>query len=260
MSSAGRVALTLALLIGAGLALAPLAWAVTVSLGAGPPPWAAYAALTRTTLLLRYTLNSLLVAALTAVGQTATGTLAAYAFSRLQFPGRDALFLLFLGALLLPPQVTLLPTFLLLRTLGLIDTHAALVAPSLVHPFTIFLIRQSLLTLPSELEDAARMDGCSRLGILWHIALPSVSPALIAAALFSFLWSWNGFTWPLIALQTPHLYTLPVGLAMLSGEPGADWPTLMASATIATLPVAILFFVAQRRFACASEAGGLLAT
>lgn len=260
MSHAGRLGLTVALLIGATLVLAPLAWGLAQSLSSGPPPWAAYAAALRAAPLLRYALNSALVATLTAAGQTATGALAAYAFSRLHFPGRDALFLLFLGALLLPPQVTLLPTFLLLQALGLIDTHAALVAPSLVHPFTIFLIRQSLLGLPAELEDAARVEGCSRLGILWRIALPCASPVLIATALFSFLWSWNSFTWPLIALQTPCLYTLPVGLAMLSGELGTDLPTLLAGATVATLPVALLFLIAQRPFARAMEIGGLPAT
>jgi multiple sugar transport system permease protein len=254
-SQAIRVGLIAALLVGAVLALAPLAWAVARSLNAGPPPWASYEAALRAAPLLRYGLNSVLVATLTAVGQTATGVLAAYAFSRLHFPGRDALFLLFLGALLLPPQVTLLPTFILLRTLGLIDTHAALVVPSLVHPFTIFLIRQSLLGLPVELEDAARVDGCSRLGILWRIAIPYASPAIIAAALFSFLWSWNSFSWPLIALQTPSRYTLPVGLAMLSSELSSDWPTVLAGVTIAMLPVAILFFAAQRLFVRAMEIG-----
>jgi len=254
-SQARRVGLTAALLVGAVLASAPLAWAVVRSLNASPPPWTSYESALRAAPLLRYGLNSALVATLTAIGQTTTGVLAGYALSRLHFLGREALFLLFLGALVLPPQVTLLPTFILLRTFGLINSHAALVIPSLVHPFTVFLIRQSLLGLPIELEDAARVDGCSRLSILWHIAIPYASPAIVTAVLFSFLWSWNSFTWPLIALQTPHRYTLPVGLAMLSSELNSDWPTVLAGVIIAMLPVVILFLAAQRPFARAMAIG-----
>ncbi len=260
MSQAKQVGLSAALLMGAALALAPLAWALVQSLSAGPVPWAAYAKALRTAPLLRYALNSALVATLTAGGQTATAALAGYAFSRLHFPGRDTLFLVFLGALLLPPQVTLLPTFLLVQALGLSNSHTALVVPALVHPFTIFLVRQSLLGLPAELEDAARVDGCSRLGILWRIALPFASPTLIASGLFSFLWSWNSFTWPLIVLHTPRRYTLPLGLAMLSGQLGTDWPTLLAGATMTTLPPALLFLSGQRPFARATQVGGLSTT
>jgi multiple sugar transport system permease protein len=248
MKQLEQVGLTAALLLGAALTLAPLGWAFAYTLGAGPSLWAAYETALRTAHLLRYTLNSVAVATLVAVGQTGTAMLAAYAFSRLRFPGRDPLFLLFLGALLLPPQITMLPNFLLLRQLALIDSYAALVIPSIVHPFAIFVIRQSLLELPIELEDAARIDGCSRLGLLVHVAVPYATPVLIAVAVFSFLWSWNSFTWPLIVLQSPAHYTLPVGLAMLSSELDSEWPIQLAGATIATLPAALVFLAAQRPF------------
>jgi multiple sugar transport system permease protein len=258
MSKLGRAIQTAAVGLAALLALAPLVWAVSESMRPGPLPWTAYANALAAAPLMRYGLNSALVACLTAAGQTVTGGLAAYAFARLHFRGRDALFLLFLGTLLLPPQATLLPTFLLLRALGLIDTYAALVLPSLVHPFAIFLVRQSLLGLPAELEDAARVDGCSRLGILWRIAVPFAAPALMTSALFSFLWSWNSFMWPLIAVQAARLYTLPVGLAMLGSELARDWPALLAGAVMATLPAALLFLFVQRPLMRATAIGSTL--
>lgn len=238
--------LHLVLLLGAGAALSPLVWALVSAVGAGPHPWTAFANALRAAPFLRYLVNSLLVAGSTAVGQTGTAALAAYVFARLRFRGRDELFILFLGTLIIPNHVTMLPTYILLRRLGWLDSHVALIVPALVHPFSVFLLRQYFLTISSELEDAALLDGSSRLGLLWHVFLPLSGPALGTVGLFSFLWSWNSLLWPLIALNTPHLYTLPVGLSLLRSEIGADWPVVMAGASIATLPVVLLFFVAHR--------------
>ncbi len=242
----GRVLLHAALLIGVGLALAPFAWALASALGAGPRPWSAFVTATQTAPLARYLLNSVLVSGLTAAGQVATGALAAYVFARLRFRGRDTLFLFFLGTLIIPNHVTMLPTFMLVRWLNWLDSYAALIVPALAHPFGVFLLRQYFLTISTELEDAARLDGSSRLGLLRHVFLPLSGPALATVGLFSFLWSWNSFLWPLIVLQTPDRLTLPVGLSLLRSELGTDWPVVMSAALLASLPIVLLFLGAHR--------------
>jgi multiple sugar transport system permease protein len=133
-----------------------------------------------------------------------------------------------------------------LRQLGWLDSYAALVVPALAHPFGVFVLRQYFVGISTELEDAALLDGSSRLGLLWHIFVPLSRPALATVAVFSLLWSWNSFLWPLIVLQTPARYTLPVGLALLQSEAGTDWPVVMAAALIAALPMVLLFLAAQR--------------
>ena len=197
----------------------------------------------------RYYANSLVIAGAIAAGQVATSVLAAYVFARLDFPGRDIIFLLYLGTLVIPTQVTLVPTFLVVRWLGWVDTYKGVVAPALAHPFGVFLLRQFFLSIPDELEDAARIDGASSMGILFRVILPISMPAIAALTVFSFMWAWNSFLWPLIVLQTPSKYTVPVGLAMLQSELGTDWPVVMAAIVMATLPVVALFLAAQKQFA-----------
>jgi len=235
------------LLIGVGVVLAPFGWALALALRSGPRPWSALTRATQAAPLARYLLNSLLVSGLTAAGQVVTAVLAAFVFARLSFRGRDTLFVFFLGTLIIPKHVTMLPTFILLRWLGWLDNYAALVVPALAHPFGVFLLRQYFLTISTELEDAARLDGSTRLGLLWHVFLPLSAPAWATVGLFGFLWSWNSFLWPLIVLQTPGRYTLPVGLALLRSEVGTDWPLVMAAALMAALPLVVLFLAAQSR-------------
>ncbi len=235
-----------ALLVGAGAALAPFGWALAAALGGGPRPWSAFVRAAHMAPLARYLVNSLLVSGLTASGQVITAALAAFVFARLHFRGRDTLFLLFLGTLIIPQHVTLLPTFMLMRRLHWLDSYAALIAPALAHPFGVFVLRQYFIAFSTELEDAARLEGCSRLGLLWRVFLPLSRPALATVGLFSFLWSWNSFLWPLIVLQTPQRYTWPVGLALLHSEAGPDWPVVMAAALIAALPIVLLFLGTQR--------------
>ena len=196
----------------------------------------------------RYYLNSLFVASTITFCQLTTCILAAYVFARLRFPGKDVIFMLFLATMMIPGQVTMIPTFIILRSLHWIDTYYALIVPAMVHPFGIFMLRQFFLSIPTELEDAARIDGCSRLGILFRIILPLSVPAVVTLAVFVFMWHWNSFLWPLIVLNTQSKYTLQVGLAMLRSEMGTNWPVLMAATVIATLPVIALFLAAQRQF------------
>ena len=235
-----------ALLLGVAAALAPFGWALQSVVAAGPDPWSSFRAAFQVVPLLRFLANSAFVGGLTAVGQTLTAALAAYVFARLRFRGRDTLFVVFLGTLIIPNHVTMLPSFLLLRKLGWLDSHAALIVPALVNPFSVFLLRQHFLTFSADLEDAALLDGSTRLGILWHIFVPLSGPALATVGLFSFLWSWNSFLWPLVVLFTPDRYTLPLGLSLLRSEVGTDWPVVMASALIGALPIALLFLVAHR--------------
>jgi multiple sugar transport system permease protein len=242
----GQALLHGALLLGMVAVLAPFGWALASALGTGPMPWSSFVRAAGQAPLARFLVNSLLVSGLTAGGQTVTAALAAFVFARLHFPGRDPLFVLFLGTLIIPHHVTMLPTFILLRRLGWLDTYAALVVPALVSPFSVFVLRQYFLTISTDLEDAARLDGSSRLGLLRHVIVPLSRPALATVALFSFLWSWNSFLWPLIVLQTPENYTLPVGLSLLRSEVGADWPVVMAGALMAAFPIVVLFLGLQR--------------
>jgi multiple sugar transport system permease protein len=196
----------------------------------------------------RFFVNSFFVASSVTVGQLITASLAAYVFARLEFPGRDVIFFLFLGTMMLPSQITLIPRFIILKEMGWIDTYKALVVPFMASPFGTFLLRQSFLNIPRDLEDAARMDGCSRLRILFQVVLPLSRPALAALSVFTFMDYWNAFLWPLIVVQTREKLTLQVGLAMLRTELGTEWPTLMAASVLSALPVIVLYFLAQKQF------------
>lgn len=196
----------------------------------------------------RLVLNSLKLTAIITVGSVATSTLAAYAFARLRFPGRDLLFIILLSALMVPQQVTVIPTFILMRELKLLDTHESIYLPSLINVFGIFLLRQFFLTIPRELEDAARLDGAGRLRILLQIIVPLSGPAISALAIFVALASWNEFFWTNVFLTSPEKMTLPVGLVMLSGRFGSGSPVvILAALTLIVAPMLLLFVIAQRR-------------
>jgi multiple sugar transport system permease protein len=196
----------------------------------------------------RFYFNSILVAVVVTVSQVITSSLAGYAFARLKFPGRDLLFYIYLGSLMIPHQVTLVPSFLILKWLGVIDTYYALTLPFLAGAFGAFLMRQAFLEIPQSLEDAARIDGCGWLRIFFKICLPLTRPTLLTLALFIFLWQWNSLLWPLIVTQSPTMRTLPVGLAALKTELGTDWSLLMAANTLVALPVLFVFLLTQRAF------------
>ncbi|MFB0546151.1 MAG: carbohydrate ABC transporter permease [Anaerolineae bacterium] len=196
----------------------------------------------------RFFLNSLVQATAVTVLQLATCSLAAYAFARLEFPGRDKLFLIYLGTMMIPGQVTMIPNFLLMRFLGWIDTYQALIIPQAFSAFGTFLLRQFFLTLPRELEDAARIDGCSSFGIYWRIILPLAGPALAALAIFTFMGQWNNFLWPLIVTRSTEMKTLTVGLSAFQGQFAVKWHLLMAGSTISLLPILIIYVIAQKYF------------
>jgi ABC-type glycerol-3-phosphate transport system permease component len=198
--------------------------------------------------------NSLIVVVLTVIGGTVSSFAVAYGFARFRFPGRDAVFGLCLATLILPPEVTIIPLFLTFKQIGWLDTLKPLIVPSFFGggAFAIFLLRQFILTLPFELDEAAMIDGASRLRVLLSVIAPNAKPALATVAIFTFIGHWNDFFGPLIFLNTPENFTLPLGLYSLktyAGDPGEPKDQLlMAGSVIATLPIILVFFAAQRYF------------
>jgi len=255
-----RVAIYALLLIIVAAIVAPFMWTLSnafkdqTTIYANPPTWLPspfiidnfVSAWTQVPFGL-FLLNSLKVAGLITLGQLVTSSMAAYAFARLRFPGREIVFGLYLSSLMVPGQVTIIPLYILMKHLGLIDNHAALILPGLASAFGTFLLRQFFLGIPRELEEAAIVDGAGLLRVLLVIILPLSRPALAALAIFTFNTAWNDFFNPLIFLDTPRNMTLPIGLNLLQGEFAGTSPAIMmAGAFMAVLPVLIVFLFAQR--------------
>lgn len=196
----------------------------------------------------RYFLNSVFISVTETLGVLATSALAAYAFSRMRFWGREALFVLFLGTLMIPGEVQLVPNYITIVRLGWLNTYYALIIPWLASVFGIFFMRQFFASIPQELQDAATVDGASHLTFLWRIVVPLSKPAFITVGLLSFLGSWNALTWPLIVTNTPEMRPIMVGLLSFSNEWGTQPRLLMAAATFSVLPILALFFLLQRYF------------
>lgn len=196
----------------------------------------------------RYFFNSLFVAVAVTVGEVLTSALAAYAFARLRFPGRDAMFLLYLATLMIPGQVTIIPNFILMRYLGWINTYQGLIIPTAFTAFGTFLLRQYFLSIPRELEEAARVDGASYFEVWWRIIMPLASPAIATLGVFSFMGAWNSFLWPFIMVSRSDMRTLTVALRSLQTEYGTEWGMMMAGSLLAMLPMLIIFLSAQRYF------------
>lgn len=196
----------------------------------------------------RFYLNSLFVSIAITAGQVVTSAMAAYSFARLNFPGRDKLFFGYLATMMVPGAVTMIPVFILLRIMGWVDTYKAVILPGMFTAYGTFLLRQFFLTLPKELEDAAKIDGCSYFGIFWRITLPLSKPALATLTTFTFMGSWLNFMWPLIVLNTHSKFTLPVGLAYFQSLHTTDWTLLMAGSIMMILPILIVFILNQRYF------------
>jgi multiple sugar transport system permease protein len=205
----------------------------------------------------RFFLNSFLVTAASVAGNLLFCSLAGYAFARLRFFGRDVLFVVLLATLMVPFQVIMIPTFLIVHDLGLVNSLGALIVPNLVTPFGIFLLRQFFRTLPIELEEAARIDGCSRLGVLFRVVMPLSMPALATLGIVTFLWTWNDFLWPLIVTSSTDKYTVQLGLATFQGAHQTNWPLLMAGNMMALAPMLIVFVLAQRWFVQSLAASGV---
>ena len=197
----------------------------------------------------RFFLNSFIICALTITGHLVSGSLAAFGFARLRFPGRNALFMLLLSTLIIPFYAYMIPRFVIIRALGLYDTLIAVVLPYMFGgPFYIFLMRQYFMSLPMELDDAARIDGCSSFGIYWRILLPLARPALATVAVLEFIAAWKSFLEPLIYLSNPNNYTVALGLTLFrSGFGGqVQWGPLMAATTLSALPPLIVCFAMQK--------------
>ena len=183
-------------------------------------------------------------------------SMAAYAFAKLEFSGKRIMFTSIVATILVPAQVTLLPAFLIISKLNLIDTLWAVIIPSIASPYTIFMMRQYMVTIPSDFLDAARIDGASELGIYWNIVLPMSKPVLGASAIFTFISIWNSFLWPLIVLNSPEKYPLTVGLATLQRQHLVQYGLQMAGAVISALPMIVVFFAFQRYFMRGLMTGG----
>jgi multiple sugar transport system permease protein len=203
----------------------------------------------------RLLLNSLIVAAISTALTVVVATLTAFAFSRLKFPGRDAVFLLFVITLTLPSEVAVVPLYLAFDQVRLTDTWVALILPGLFGAFGAFLLRQFMLQIPTELEEAARIDGASTWRILTSVIVPLVRPAVSVLAIFSFLGSWNSFLWPLIILNSSEKWTIPIGIAGFTTQTGTQWQLLMAACVMTIAPVVVVVAVAQRQLVAAIGAG-----
>lgn len=194
----------------------------------------------------RFFLNTLLVASSVTALTVTTSSLAGYAFARLRFPGRDILFYLYLGTLMIPAQVVVIPQYIMMNAFKWVDTYQALIVPAAFTAFGTFMLRQFFMSIPFELEDAARIDGCSRFGTFARIILPLSKPALASLAIFSFVGQWNSFFWPLIIINTDEMKTISVGLKMFQGVYGTEWHLMMAGSAIVVIPTIIVFVLFQR--------------
>ncbi len=250
--------------------LTPLVWMLVTSIETVPetrrfPPvivpsgihWQNYQTALTEAPMARWFMNTMIVTVVSVIGNLVFCSLAGYAFARLRFAGRNIAFFLILATLMIPFQVVMIPTFLIIRSAGLIDTLGALILPNLASGFGIFMMRQFFRTLPIELEEAARIDGASRLGVLVRIVLPLSAPALATLAVITFMWTWNDFLWPLITIYSEEKMTLQLGLTTFQGLHQTNTALLMAANVMSMAPILLLFFVAQRWFVRGVATSGL---
>ncbi|MBE3117428.1 MAG: carbohydrate ABC transporter permease [Candidatus Atribacteria bacterium] len=205
----------------------------------------------------RYTFNTAFVSVVTVGLQLAVCAPAAYALGRIRFKGRTLMFYTFLATMMIPFNAILISLFILCKRLNLTDNFAGVILPWAVDAFTIFLLRQSFASIPKDLEDAARIDGCGHWRIFWSIMLPLVKPSLATAAILTFTWQWNDFLWPLVVLRSKNLWTLQVGVAAISGLRGESWQQISATSVMAMLPLMIIFLVLQRYFISGALSGAV---
>lgn len=205
----------------------------------------------------RLFLNSISVTVVVVIFQLFTSALAGYAFARLNFRFKNALFMVYLATLMIPLQVIIVPLFIEMRQLGLIDSLVGLGLPSLATAFGVFLMRQAMLSIPKELEEAALLDGAGHLRVFFYIALPLCTPTLAALGILSFMAVWNAYLWPLVVIFSPEKMTIPLALANLHGENLTDWPMVMAGTTLAVLPIAVVYLLLQRQIAQSFLTAGL---
>lgn len=255
----GKILTYIGLCLAAFLMLAPLLWALNVSLmrpgevNTFPPPlfpvdpqWQNYGEVVRSVPVLRYLLNSLIVSSGVTAGQIVTASLAAYAFAFMKFRGKGILFALFMSTMMVPWEVTLIPNFLTIRSLKLTSTYPGLMLPFLATAFGTFLLRQFFMTIPRDMEDAARIDGCGRFRFLWSIVLPLARPGLITLGAYTFLATWNQYLWPLLVTDTKMMRTVQIGIRFLMNEEGRQYHLIMAGVVIFLIPAALMLLWGQR--------------
>ena len=252
----------LLLLIGCAVMALPFIWMFLSSLKTDPeifvfpprwlpetPQWSNYRTVMESMPFGWFIFNSFKIATLAMIGQVLSCSLAAYAFARIRFPGRETVFVIWLACLMIPYQVNLIPQYLLFRSFGWLDTHYPLIVPNFFGGvFGTFLLRQFFLTIPNELEDAARIDGCRRFGIYWRIFLPLAKPALATLGVFVFMSNWNNLLGPVVYLSSYEKMTLTVGLAFFRGQYTTQWALLMAGAVISVIPIILIYAAAQQYF------------
>jgi len=254
-----RVFVHLLLFVGIAITLAPFVWMISTSFKSSesvfsyPPQWIPqnptleqYRALFREVNFLQFFKNSVVVAFAITLFSLFLNALGGFAFAKYRFPGREKIFALILATLMVPGQITMIPVFLMLKSIGLINSYWGLIIPAGASAFGIFLMRQFITTIPNDLIESARIDGCSEFRIFWSIILPLCKPVLAALGIFTFMGSWNAFLWPLIVMIKENMYTLPVALANLSGQYATKFGLLMAGAVVVVAPVLIVFILAQR--------------
>jgi multiple sugar transport system permease protein len=257
----GRALAHAILTAGALLMVVPFLWMISTSLKTEdqvfvlPPLWfpsnpvfGNYARLFRDIPFGRYLFNSGFISLSVMAGELITSAISAFAFARLTFWGRDKIFAMYLATLMIPFHVRLIPIFLVMKFLGWLDTYYVLIVPQIFTVYGVFLFRQFFLNIPQELEDAARIDGCGHLRVLFNVILPLSGPVIATLAVFSFLNTWNDFLWPLVMTSSKDMRVLSVGLAQLQNEYFTLWTLLMSGAVLATLPTLIVFLLAQKYF------------
>lgn len=246
-----------AVIIGAGVMFFPFLWMVSTSLAsdadvfATPPrlfnsDLSAYRRLLSEFPIVRWAINSAVVAVIGTSLQVVTSAMAAYGFARMRFKGREVVFGLYLATLMVPFQVLVVPLFIETRMLGLVDSFVALLLPSIAWPFGVFLFRQAFQGLPRELEEAAFVEGASHWTVFRRVVMPLSKPVIATATVLSFMGIWNAFLWPLVAVNSPDLLTLPVGLANLQGRFVTQWNLVLAGATLSVIPIIAVYFAVQR--------------
>jgi len=270
MRTFGKIILYALLIVIAGITLAPLVWMVSASFmpvgqaSTFPPPLLPerftlehYMSLFTRQNLARYLFNSAFLAVSITAISLVINSMAGYAFAKYRFRGRDSLFKLLIASMVIPSQVTMLPLFLMLNKMGVINTYVGVIIPGMASVFGIFLIRQFALSVPDSLIEAARMDGAGDFRIYWSLILPLCKPVLITLAIFTFMGTWNDFLWPLIVMTDDSMYTLPVALASLSLEHVQDTELMMAGSVLTVAPVLILFAAVQKYYISGIMAGAV---
>jgi len=259
----GDILTYIVLLVGAIVFVGPFLWMVTSSLKSQwevyvfpptifpeVPQWNNYVSVFQNQPFGLYTWNSFYISILVTLGVLLTSSLAGYSFSRIRYPGRDKIFMLYLSTMMVPGAVTMIPSFVMMKAFGWLDTHYPLIVPGFVGAWGTFMMRQFMLTIPRDLEDAAKIDGCSRFKIYWKIILPISQPALATLGIFTFMGAWNGYLWPLIIIESREKWTLPLGLANFQSRYAYMTPyhLIMAASFISVLPIMILFMAGQKYY------------